>query len=471
MKQTKIICTIGPASRSKTTIQKMIQAGMNVARINFSHADHEKNAALIHAVREAAAALDRFVPIIQDVQGPRIRTGITPPEGILIERGDMVVCLSQAAYHRFSGAEIPIPIQYPNLSKAVEKNGMIYIQDGTIALQVRSVKEGMIFAVVKEGGVVRSQKGMNAPKAQLRGSVITKKDKADIAFGIQQQVDYIAVSFVKNGNTIKQVKKLLPKKSPIKIIAKIERLEAVENFDEIVKAADGIMIARGDLGVEIGAARVPILQKECIMKCVRAGKPVIVATQMLESMVAESRPTRAEASDVANAVIDHADALMLSAETATGQFPVEAVRAMASIAREVEKTAYDQLPHDEMQHLAEGSPRAVAHASVHLAESMGARAIVVLAQTGETAMAISQLRFKEAQFIVCTNNEKLLRQLSLHWGVQSVFIESKKTKELFLDEMRRVLKQKKIVRSKDPIIVITHFSAVLPGGVAEMVIV
>lgn len=470
MKHTKIVCTIGPSSDTKTQLKKMIQAGMNVARLNFSHGTYKSQTALVKAIRKAADELKEPVAIMQDLQGPRIRTGEITRDGIEVRRGDNVVLLSQREYKKYKSEDhIAIPIQYTKLSSAVKIGGAVMIQDGTIVLSVTSIRSKRVYCEVKQGGVVFSHKGINAPGANITGAVITKKDKQDLKFGLRQKVDFVALSFVKNANNIKQLRALLPKNSRIQIIAKIEREEAVKNFEQILDQVDGIMIARGDLGVEVGAARVPILQKQMIMHCVMAGKPVIVATQMLESMIKSPRPTRAEAADVANAIIDHADAMMLSAESATGDFPVQAVRTMTDIAREVEASDYDNLPEAALTHAGEGTPAAVAHASLHVARSIGARVVVVMTKTGQTARALTQLRPQDVKIVVATSEEVVLRQLSLLWGVHGVLIKNPKDKASFMRQIKTAVKKQHFANTGDEIVVITNFDRSQPGGVSEVV--
>lgn len=470
MKHTKIVCTIGPSSDTKTQLKKMMQGGMNVARLNFSHGTYKSHTQLVKTIRMAADELDEPIALMQDLQGPRIRTGDVPREGIEIKKGDSVVLLSEREYKKYKGDDyIPVPIQYTQLVKAVKPEGLVLIQDGTIVLEVTSKRSKRVYCRVRQGGVVLSHKGINAPGADISGPVITKKDKKDLKFGLRQRVDYVALSFVKNANNIKQLRALLPKNSRARIIAKIEREEAVNNFDEILKAADGIMVARGDLGVEIGPARVPILQKEMVMRCVRAGKPVIVATQMLESMTENPRPTRAEAADVANAIIDHTDALMLSAESATGAFPVHAVRTMTDIARQVEQSEYDDLPHDAIAHAKEGTPVAVAHAALHVAKSIGARVVVVMTKSGDTARALAQLRPQEVKTVAVTYDPVVHRQMSLVWGVRGMLINKPKDKATFLKQLKIAVRKRRLASEGDEIVVITNFDRNQPGGVSEVI--
>lgn len=455
MKHTKIVCTIGPASNTKTTLKKMMSAGMNVARLNFSHGTYKDHAKLIRTIRAAAKEHGKPIALLQDLQGPRIRTGDLPADGVKIASGESVVLLSQKEYESFTDDRvIAIPIQYPLISESVSRGSVITIQDGTIELRVRYVERGLITCTVRQGGVVKSHKGINVPGTTLDVPVITKKDKEDLKFGQKHGVDYVALSFVKDASNIKQLRRLLGKQSHTKIIPKIERAEAVENFDEILEAADGIMVARGDLGVELGPAEVPLLQKQMVMKCIRARKPVIVATQMLESMTNSPRPTRAEASDVANAIIDHTDAIMLSGESATGKYPVEAVRTMTQIARKVEASNYDDLPESAVLQKVESRKAAVAHAAVRMAESMGAKAIVVWSTTGQTATLLSQLRPQHAKIVVATNKDVVLRQLALVWGTRGTKMNKPKSKAAFIRSTKAALKKEKHAKAGDKVVLI-----------------
>ncbi|MBI4599625.1 pyruvate kinase [Candidatus Uhrbacteria bacterium] len=347
MKFTKIVCTIGPASEKKEILRKLIKAGMNVARLNFSHGTYASHAKLIRNIRSVAKELGEPIAILQDLQGPRIRIGEVADAGVQIKKGQEIILLPQAEY-KATHTPTMLPNHYPPLSEEVKKGQHILIADGTMDLQVTKVKGTQITCEVIVGGLVKSHKGINVPGATLSAPSMTKKDREDCAFGVSQKVDFIALSFVRAGKDIKTLRSLLKRFSTthpaalhIGIIPKIERWEAVKNFDEILALSDGIMVARGDLGLEIPAEKVPTVQKTLIKKCIEAHKPVIVATQMLESMTTNNRPTRAEVSDVANAVIDHTDAVMLSGESAAGKYPVQAVAMMARIAHETEKSHFD----------------------------------------------------------------------------------------------------------------------------------
>ncbi len=473
-KKTKIVATIGPSSESKTVLKQMMAAGMNVARLNFSHGSYENHATLIQNIRKAAKETGRTIALLQDIQGPRIRTGLVPDAGIPITEKQKVVLVSQAEYDKHMNAggyaqdkNLFIPVGWEQLYKFVHPKGSIFIQDGLIELRVLSVAHKRIQCVVVQGGVIFSHKGMNAPGAVLKTPVITPKDKKDIAFGVAQGVDYIALSFVQTAAHIKQLRTLLPKKSQIKIIAKIEQQQAVDNFDSILKEVDGIMVARGDLGVELGAAEVPILQKELVKRSIAAGKPVIVATQMLESMIVSPRPTRAEAADVANAVIDHADALMLSAESATGQFPVKTIQTMSDIIARVEQTHWDDMPEEVIDDTQLTAAHSIAHAAVRVAKTTHAKAIVVLSVSGQTVRFVSQLRPEFTEVIALHSSEQMLRQYQLIWGVEALQLEQFNA-EQYREDVVVVLKKERVVKKGDTIVIAIGFHVRNKAAVVEV---
>lgn len=456
MKHTKIVCTIGPASNSKTTLERMISAGMNVARLNFSHGTHEEHAKLIHTIQAAATRKNTQVALLQDLQGPRIRVGELPEEGVHVRHGDKVVLLSQTAYKKFQGEAAAVPIQFDNLYKSLKKGSLVTIQDGIIELTVDSIQNKEIHATTRQGGTIHSHKGINAPGVTVDAQVITAKDKKDIAFGQKMGVDYVALSFVKDAKDIEQLRRLLGKTSRTKIIAKIERAEAIENFEDILAAVDGIMIARGDLGVEVGTAKVPLLQKAIIEACVDEGKPVIVATQMLESMTQTPRPTRAEAADVANAVIDHADAVMLSAESATGNYPVKSVQTMTDIIKATEQSTYDDFlcdPLDPEMYYEHAAAVGLAHSAIGTAETMDAKVLVLCSDNLQHIGFYSQLRSQDIKLLICTHNESISRQISLLWGVELLSYEKK---DISRDQVTRLLKKERLIKKGETCVLVSH---------------
>jgi len=382
MKLTKIVCTIGPSSESKEVLKKLVKAGMNVARLNFSHGSYANHAKLIKNIRAVAKETGEPIAILQDLQGPRIRIGEIRDAGVEIKKGQTIILLPQSEYKE-NNTPVMLPNHYPPLAKDVRVGQHILIADGTMDLKVTKIKESWMYCTVVVGGIVKSHKGINVPGSTLSAPSMTKKDKDDLVFGVSQKVDYIALSFVRAARDIKALRTLLkrfsttaPSAASIGIIPKIERWEAVQNFDEILAVSDGIMVARGDLGIEIPAEKVPIVQKTLIKKCISAHRPVIVATQMLESMIANSRPTRAEVSDVANAVIDHTDAIMLSGESAMGKYPVETVVMMARIAKETEKSHYDDYVCDRGAR-EKMEQEMVAHAAADIARTKKIKLILV----------------------------------------------------------------------------------------------
>ncbi len=420
MKLTKIVCTIGPASEKLPMLKKMIKAGMNVARLNFSHGTYANHAKLIKNVRAAAKANNQPVAVLQDLQGPRIRIGEVSDAGVKLEKGEDVVLVPQSMYRSKAHTKM-LPNHFARMAQDVKPGLHILIADGLIDLKIVKIAGPEIRCTVAVGGLVKSHKGINVPGAALKVASITEKDKADIAFGVSHGVDYIALSFVKDESDILHLRRILkthakkhPHASRIGIIAKIERPEAVENFSGILSAVDGIMVARGDLGIEVPAQRVPIIQKELIAKCMAAAKPVIVATQMLESMISSRRPTRAEVSDVANAVIDHADAVMLSGESAGGQYPLEAVEIMAKTIRETEKSKFDDY---ECTHAAreKSVPEMLSHATCDILKTK--RIKLILAEAHPLAIRAIASHRPEVRIVGFSHDASTRAQLNLAHGV------------------------------------------------------
>ncbi len=417
MKRTKIICTIGPASESILILRKMIRAGMNYARLNLSHADHAYHARLIKNIRAAARLEGELVGIIADLQGPKIRLGKLPKEGVELKLNTLVTLVPTPSA-RASRAGLELPVTYKEMYKDVRKDNRILIDDGLIELKVEKVSGRKIVAQVTTPGRVTSNKGINLPDSKVRLRSLTDKDRRDVNFAIKQKVEWIALSFVRNEIDVKDLRKLL-RGRPQKIIAKIEKGEALRNFDKILKVVDGVMVARGDLGVEVAAERVPLAQKDIIRKCLLSGKPVIIATQMLDSMIRNPRPTRAEVSDVAGAIVEHADAIMLSGETATGKYPLEAVTIMGKIAVQTEKSKYDNLEIASFGHR-HGLYLATAEAVLHLAKESGARLIFITSPaSAELAQTISHFR-QEVLVVPKVSDAFLAAQVNLNWGVAAI---------------------------------------------------
>ncbi|TBL75052.1 pyruvate kinase [Paenibacillus thalictri] len=431
MRKTKIVCTIGPVSESVDMFKKLITAGMNVARLNFSHGDFEEHGNRINNVRQACRELDKTVAILLDTKGPEIRTGKL--------KGDQKVELVQDKHivlttEQIEGDADRVSVTYNNLPRDVKIGSTILIDDGLIGLEVVDIRGSEINCLIKNGGLLGGKKGVNVPGVKINLPGITEKDAADIVFGIEQGVDFIAASFVRKAADVLEIREILERHnaSHIQIISKIENQEGVDNLDEILEVSDGLMVARGDLGVEIPAEDVPIVQKAMIKKCNQVGKPVITATMMLDSMQRNPRPTRAEASDVANAIFDGTDAVMLSGETAAGKYPVESVQTMARISERSETA----LQHREIflrqsavqqKTVTEAISQAVASSALDL----DARAILTATESGYTARMVSKYRPK-APIIAVTPNEQVMRRLSLIWGVVPVKGEEcNSTDELF----------------------------------------
>lgn len=423
IKRTKIVCTIGPASSSEEILHALIKAGMNVARLNFSHGTYDEHAEVIRKIRAVSEELGEPIAILQDLQGPKIRVGVLPVEGVKLEAGGRVV---------FTTGEVDIPalklpVTYEHLHEDVKPGERILLDDGLLSAKVLSVEGREVICTVIDGGTLTSHKGVNFPESKLSVSAITEKDKADLKFGVSQRVDWVALSFVRSAKEARDLRKLIADNEaelglagaesvPIRTIAKIEKGEAVRNIDEIIEAIDAVMVARGDLGIEMPAEEVPIIQKMLIAKCLKAAKPVIVATQMLDSMIRNPRPTRAEVSDVANAVIDHADAVMLSGETASGKYPVEAVTTMANVIMETEASPLDDMPPPSEGERSETTADAMSKAASALVRSLDMKLILVASTTGDSARLVSRYR-PERTIHVATDSERVRRQLTLSWGV------------------------------------------------------
>ncbi|WP_025728575.1 pyruvate kinase [Atopobacter phocae] len=416
MKKTKIVCTIGPASESKDVLKRLVESGMNVARLNFSHGDHEEHLARINTIREVAEELGTEIGILLDTKGPEIRTH-NMENGLLdLKQGQSI----RVAMEEVLGTPERFSITYPELINDVHVGSKILLDDGLIELQVTDFdKEANdIITTVLNPGILKNKKGVNVPNVKVNLPALTDKDRADIVFGIENDIDFIAASFVRRVSDVIEIQELLDKHnaSHIQIIPKIENQEGVDNIDDILKVSQGLMIARGDLGVEIPAEEVPIVQKELIKKCNSLGKPVITATQMLDSMQRNPRPTRAEAGDVANAIFDGTDAVMLSGETAAGDYPVEAVRTMANICVRTELA----LTTDDIFKMRAFSDSDVAEAigrSVgHTARNLNIKTIVAATESGHTARMISKYR-PNAHIVAVTFSKRQKRALALSWGV------------------------------------------------------
>ncbi|MEV5025931.1 pyruvate kinase [Paenibacillus sp. LPE1-1-1.1] len=418
MRKTKIVCTIGPSSESLENTKKLIKAGMNVARLNFSHGDFEEHGNRIKNIRLANAELGTSVAVLLDTKGPEIRLGKLKEEPIELNQGETITLTTE----EILGDRNRVPITYNNLPNDVTIGSTILIDDGLIGLTVEEVQGTEIVCRIVNSGPIKSKKGVNVPGVKISLPGITEKDANDIVFGIEQGVDFIAASFVRKASDVLEIRELLERHNAghIQIISKIENQEGVDNLDEILEVSDGLMVARGDLGVEIPAEEVPLVQKNMIKKGNRVGKPVITATQMLDSMQRNPRPTRAEASDVANAIFDGTDAIMLSGETAAGRYPTESVQTMARIAERAEaaleyREMFTKQANAQQTSVTEAISQAVANSALDLR----AKAIITSTQSGFTARMVSKYKPK-APIIAVTTDEKVLRRLSLIWGVFAV---------------------------------------------------
>jgi len=418
MRKTKIVCTIGPASESVDRLVALMNAGMNVARLNFSHGDHKEHGARIANIREAARRTGKTVGILLDTKGPEIRTGDMATEKVVLKAGQQLII----SMKEIKGTAEKISVTYPGLAKDVHPGSKILLDDGLIELEVLSRTDDEIVTKVLNSGELKSKKGVNVPGVSVNLPGITEKDAKDILFGIEQGIDFIAASFVRRASDVLEIRELLEKNHAghIMIIPKIENREGVENIDEILSVSDGLMVARGDLGVEIPAEEVPLVQKMLIKKCNALGKPVITATQMLDSMQRNPRPTRAEASDVANAIFDGTDAIMLSGETAAGEYPVEAVKTMDRIAYRTEQALnyrelYETRSRDSETTITDAIGQAVTNTALKLKVST----IITATVSGHTAKVVSKYRPK-ALILAVTSTEEALRKLTLFWGVYPV---------------------------------------------------
>lgn len=414
IKRTKIVCTLGPASQSEEVLRELILNGLNVCRFNFSHGSHEEHKGRIDMVKKVREELNKPIAILLDTKGPEIRTGnFADPEVLLEEGSEFTITMDEVV-----GTKEICTVSYKGLADDVKEGDTILIDDGLVGLRVKSVENGNIKCIVENSGIVKNHKGVNVPGVKINLPAITPKDVSDIEFGIREGIDMIAASFVRKASDVLAIREILEKNNAgdVLILSKIENQEGVENIDEILQVSDGIMVARGDLGVEIPTEEIPIVQKMIIKKCNELAKPVITATQMLDSMIRNPRPTRAEVTDVANAIYDGTDAIMLSGETAAGKYPVEAVKVMASIAKRIEQTLdYDRMLKEKGSNNVTVTD-AISHATCTTAVDLNASAIITSTSSGYTAKMVSKFR-PQAPIIAATSNEAVMRRLALTWGV------------------------------------------------------
>ena len=452
MRSTKIICTMGPNTDKKTVMKSLVKNGMNVARFNFSHGDHEEQRERMNLLKNVREELDRPVAILLDTKGPEIRTGLL--EGgkkVTLKEGSEFILYTE----EMTGNETGCCVTYPGLAKDVKPGDRILIDDGLIELKVKQIKSGNIVCHVENGGELGERKGVNVPNVKVKLPAVTEKDIDDILFGIQQDIDFIAASFIRSAKGVKEIRKILKENHAehISIIAKIENAEGVENIDEIIEASDGIMVARGDLGVEIPAQEVPHIQKMIIKKCNERYVPVITATQMLDSMIRNPRPTRAEVADVANAIYDGTDAVMLSGETAAGKYPVEALKMMNEIAENTEQYVdYEKYIHHRTMYEQSKISSAIGIASVRTARNIGAACIVTPTMSGKTARLISNFRPSMPIYAV-TPNEMVQHKMQLYWGVIPLKGYIKDTTENIIVNAMETIKRKRLVKKGQTVVI------------------
>lgn len=422
MRKTKIICTLGPSTDRNDVLRELVLAGMDVARFNFSHADHEEHLGRLKKLEELRQELHIPVATLLDTKGPEIRIGtFKEDKKIQLNEGQTFTLTTNP----IEGDENQVSISYPNLIYDIEVGTTVLIDDGLIEMYVTDMTPTDIICKVKNGGIISSRKGVNVPGVHLTMPYISDKDRSDILFAIEHDYDYIAASFVRSAEDVEDIRKILKKyKSQTKIIAKIENLQGIQNIDSIIEAADGIMIARGDMGVEIPYEDVPVLQKEIIKKVYNSGKQVITATQMLDSMIKNPRPTRAEATDVANAIYDGTSAIMLSGETANGKYPVEALKTMIKIAvrTEADIDYKKRFRMRDDRYCKSDITEAISRATVTTAHDLDAKMIITVTTSGRTARMISRFR-PSCQIMGCTTDPKVYRQLSMAWGVTPLLID------------------------------------------------
>ena len=457
-KRTKIVCTMGPACDSDETLREMMKAGMNIARFNFSHGSYEEHHERIQRVRRVAAELDMTIGIMLDTKGPEVRTGLLEGhEKVSVHTGDKVIVTARPTSEEFLGTAEHISLDYLNLPNEVEPGSRILIDDGIVELVVESVDGQDMYCVAKNDGEIGEHKGVNLPNVEIGLPAITERDREDILFGLKEGIDYIAASFIRNAAAVREIRELCRENGGehVGIFPKIENALGVQNFDEILKASDGIMVARGDLGIEVPAEHVPHLQKKMIKKCNAAYKPVITATQMLDSMIRNPRPTRAEVTDVANAIDDGTDAVMLSGETAAGKYPVEAVKMMANVALIAEATLPEHSNFD-LHTDAKGATvinNAMGLAAVTAAFNVKARAILVPTTTGRSARLVSNFR-PSLPILAVTPNEWAVRKMSIYWGVQPVLRKGIGDVSFIVQGALEEAKKREVVRPGD-IVVLT----------------
>ena len=459
MRKTKIICTIGPASESEENLRKLMKAGMNVARFNFSHGSHEEHKVKFARVLKVSGELGVSVATLLDTKGPEIRLRDFAAGKAELKAGQDFILTTE----EILGDETKASITYKNLKEDVKEGSHILIDDGKIEMEVKKIEGEEIICKILNGGMVSNHKGINVPGVELTMPYISDVDRADIMFGIQMGFDFIAASFVRNKEDVLAIREILDEnKSPIKIISKIESLQGIQNLEEILAVSDGIMVARGDMGVELPMEEVPIIQKKMIKMAVAAGKHVITATQMLESMIHNPRPTRAEANDVANAIYDGTTAIMLSGESAAGKYPVEAVETMAKIAERTENAIdYDSRMLRSTPRNLDDVTTAISYATCTTSMRLSAQAIITVTMSGFTAGMVSRYKPK-CQIVACSVNPRVCRQMALMWGVTPILMSKEETTKELFDEAIYLAKKHGLVENGDTVVL----TAGMPLGVS-----
>lgn len=451
MRRAKIVATIGPASKSPSMLRRLMRAGMDVARLNFSHGSYETHQAVIQEIREISRQLDRPVAILQDLQGPKIRTGpLKDGSPVELKPGRRFIITTRPV----EGDESVVSTSYRNLPHDLKSGDRILLSDGLIELKVRSTSSREVECEIVEGGTLAGSQGINLPGVAVSAPGLTRKDLADLKFGIRHGVDYIALSFVRRSQDLLSLREHVKKEgAEIPLVAKLEKPQAIENLETILDACEGVMVARGDLGVEMSPEKVPVIQKHIIREANRRGKLVITATQMLESMISRPVPTRAEASDVANAIFDGTDAVMLSGETARGDFPLESMEMMVRIINEVERLGPSS-DSSGQRNQALTFPEAICEAAYHASQAIKTRAIVAFTQTGATARLISKFR-PPTDILAFTPHRHIVSRMSFYWGVQPMLMREITNVDELIQALDRDLLARKLVKADDNLIILT----------------
>jgi len=462
MRKTKIVCTIGPASRIYDVIEKLIKMGMNVARLNFSHGSYKEHLQVIENIRQASLKIGQPIAILQDLGGPKIRIGKIIKEPIFLKEGSSFILTNR----KVPGDEQEVSLTFPFLPQKVKKGDCIFLADGTLELKVKEFTSTNIICRVVRGGKLTSHQGVNIPNISMDIPSLTEKDYQDILFGIKNKVDFIGLSFIRRAEDVLKVRKILKenKAEEISLIAKIEKKEAVDNLKEIIENSDGVMVARGDLGVEIPLENVPLVQKNIIKKCNFIGKPVITATQMLMSMMSNPRPSRAEVTDVANAILDGTDAIMLSEETAVGNYPLEAVETMNKIALRIEKAIdYEKILSERSISVKPTNADAISHATCQVDLDLKVKAIVIFTFSGSTARMVSRYR-PPVPIIAASTQDSTVKKLTLSWGVYPFKTEELADTDDMITRSRKVALETGLVRPGEKIVITAGIPFRVPGS-------